>query len=217
MPSYFGGWKYLQKVFKNTRSFKTHAAFHLEKKFKCHLCDRHFSTETNRKVHISRYHKNQDDETQYQCEFCGETFDMESQLNNHRNLHRLQHHRMLQAQKKEEAARKAKEEAGEQGEPSSSQGGVSTSQPSSQAQPELSQPELSQPELSQPELSQPELSQPPLPQIPNPQPPLSLPVSLNLPPHLTAQSSQMFADQLVLDTAIKKQEEEEMEIGGADN
>ena len=39
---------------------------------------------------------------------------MESQLNNHRNLHRLQHHRMLQAQKKEEAARKAKEEAGEQ-------------------------------------------------------------------------------------------------------
>ena len=88
---------------------------------------------------------------------------------------------MLQAQKKEEAARKAKEEAGEQGEPSSSQGGASSSQPSSQAQPELSQPELSQPEVSQPELSQ-----PPLPQIPNPQPPLSLPVSLNLPAHLTA-------------------------------
>ena len=71
---------------------------------------------------------------------------------------------MLQAQKKEEAARKAKEEAGEQGEPSSSQGGASSSQPSPQAQPELSQP--------------------PLPQIPNPQPPLSLPVSLNLPAHL---------------------------------
>ena len=161
-----------KKVFKNTRSFKTHAAFHLEKKFKCHLCDRHFSTETNRKVHIARYHRSQDDETRYQCEHCGKTFDMESQLNNHRNLHRLQHHRILQAQKKEEAAKKAKEEAGEQGEPSSS-----TSQPSSQAQPELSQPEL---------------SQPPLPQIPNPQPPVTLPVSLNLPPHLTAQSSQMF-------------------------
>ena len=87
----------------------------------------------------------------------------------------------------------------------------------SQAQPELSQPELSQPELSQPELSQPELSQPPLPQIPDPQPPLSLPVSFDLPPHLTAQSSQMFPGQLVLGTAIKKQEEEEMEIGGADN
>ena len=108
---------------------------------------------------------------------------MESQLNNHRNLHRLQHHKMLQAQIKEEAARKAKEEAGEQGEPYSSQGGASTSQPSSQARPELSQPELSQPELSQP----------PLPQIPNPQHPVSLPVSLNLPAHLTAQSSQMFA------------------------
>ena len=200
-----------KKVFKNTRSFKTHAAFHLEKKFKCHLCDRHFSTETNRKVHISRYHKNQDDETRYQCEHCGKTFDMESQLNNHRNLHRLQHHKMLQAQKKEEAARKAKEEAGEQGEPSSSQGGASTSQPSSQAQPELSQPELSQPELSQP----------PLPQIPNPQPPVSLPVSLNLPAHLTAQSSQMFAGQIVIGTAIKKQEEEEeveeMEVGEADD
>ena len=122
---------------------------------------------------------------------------METQLNNHRNLHRLQHHRMLQAQKKEEAARKAKEEAGEQGEPSSSQGGASSSQPSSQAQPELSQP--------------------PLPQIPNPQPPLSLPVSLNLPADLTAQSSEMFPGQLVIGTAIKKQEEEEMEIGGADN
>ena len=112
---------------------------------------------------------------------------MESQLNNHRNLHRLQHHRMLQAQKKEEAARKAKEEAGEQGEPSSSEGGASSSQPSSQAQPELSQP------------------------------PLSLPVSLNLPAHVTAQSSEMFPGQLVIGTAIKKQEEEEMEIGGADN
>ena len=149
-------------------------------------------------MHIGRYHKNQDDETQYQCEFCGKTFDMESQLNNHRNLHRLQHHRMLQAQKKEEPARKAKEEAGEQGEPSSSQGGASTSQPSSQAQPELSQP--------------------PLPQIPNPQPPVSLPVSLNLPAHLTAQSSQMFQGQIVIGTAIKKQEEEEdMEISGADH
>ena len=104
---------------------------------------------------------------------------------------------MLQAQKKEEAARKAKEEAGEQGKPSSSQGGASSSQPSSQAQPELSQP--------------------PLPQIPNPQPPVSLPVSLNLPAHLTAQSSEMFPGQLVIGTAIKKQEEEEMEIGGADN
>ena len=102
---------------------------------------------------------------------------------------------MLQAQKKEEAARKAKEEAGEQGEPSSSQGGASSSQPSSQAQPELSPP--------------------PLPQIPNPQPPLSLPVSLNLPAHLTAQL--MFPGQLVIGIAIKKQEEEEMEIGGADN
>ena len=92
-----------KKFSRNTRSFKTHAAFHLEKKFKCHLCDRHFSTETNRKVHISRYHKSQDDETRYQCEHCGKTFDIESQLNNHRNLHRLQHHKMLQAQKKEEA------------------------------------------------------------------------------------------------------------------
>ena len=46
-----------KKVFKNTRSFKTHAAFHMEKKFKCNQCDRHFSTESNRKTHIHRYHK----------------------------------------------------------------------------------------------------------------------------------------------------------------
>ena len=84
--------------------------------------------------------------------------------------------------------RKAKEVAAEEGEPS---------QPSCQAQPELSQP--------------------PLPQFPNPQPPLSLPVSLNLPAHLTAESSQMFPGQIVIGTAIKKQEEEEMEIGEADD
>ena len=48
---------------------------------------------------------------------------------------------------------------------------------------------------------------------------MSLPVSLNLPAHLTAQSSQMFQGQIVIGTAIKKQEEEEeekMEIGEAD-
>ena len=183
-----------KKVFKNTRSFKTHAAFHLEKKFKCHLCDRHFSTETNRKVHISRYHKSQDDETRYQCEHCGKTFDMESQLNNHRNLHRLQHHKMLQAQKKEEAAKKAKGEAGEEGEPSSSQGGPSTSQPSSLAEPQLPQPPPDAPSV-----------------------PASLPVSLNLPPHLTAQTSQMFEGQIIIGTAIKKQEEEEMEVAEEDD
>ena len=48
---------------------------------------------------------------------------------------------------------------------------------------------------------------------------MSLLVSLNLPPHLKAQSSQMFAGQIVIGTAIKKQEEkeEEMEIGETDD
>ena len=201
-----------KKVFKNTRSFKTHAAFHLEKKkFKCHLCDRHFSTESNRKVHIARYHKDQDDETRYQCEHCGKTFDMESQLNNHRNLHRLQHHRMLQAQKKEEAAKKAKTEAVEEGETSgagSSQGGALLSQPSSQAEPVLAQAPLPQAPLPQAPLPQPLLPQPPAPQVP------SIPVSINLPPHLTAHSSQMFEGQLVIGTIVKKpDEEEEMKVG----
>ena len=104
---------------------------------------------------------------------------------------------MLQAQKKEEAAKKAKEEAGEEGQTSSSQGGPSTSQPSSLAEPQLPQP------------------QPDAPSVP-----VRLPVSLNLPPHLTAQTSQMFEGQIVIGTAIKKleeEEEEEMEVAEEDD
>ena len=117
---------------------------------------------------------------------------------------------MLQAQKKEEAAKKAKTEAVEEGETSgagSSQGGASLSQPSSQAEPVLAQPPLPQAPLPQPLLPQ-----PPAPQVP------SIPVSINLPPHLTAHSSQMFEGQLVIGTIVKKpDEEEQIEVGDGED
>ena len=180
-----------KKVFKNTRSFKTHAAFHLEKKFKCNQCDRHFSTESNRKTHIHRYHKATDEETQYQCEFCGKTFDMESQLSNHRNLHRLHHHRMLQAQKKAaEAAEKESSQSVEQGE--------SSTQPThSQSSAEPVLPQLPPGEEDTP-------LQPPGPPLQNVElEPPSLPVTFSLPPGLTATQSQMFEGQVIIGTAIK--------------
>ena len=44
------------KIFTNTRSFQTHAGFHMEKKYQCDQCDRYFSTELRRKAHIHKYH-----------------------------------------------------------------------------------------------------------------------------------------------------------------
>ena len=180
-----------KKVFRNTRSFKTHAAFHMEKKYKCNQCDRHFSTETNRTTHVHRYHKATDQETQYQCEFCGKTFDMESQLTNHRNLHRLKHHKMLQAKKKEEEAVAAEKESTNQG----VEEGESSTQPShSQASAEQ-EPPLPQPPPGLP-LQNVQLEAP------------SIPVSFTLPPGFTAIPSQMFEGQVILGTAVKVPDDE---------
>ena len=98
------------KIFTNTRSFQTHAGFHMEKKYQCDQCDRYFLTEVGRKGHIHKYHpKSQSGEDKWQCDICGKVFDQESLLKNHKTLHMLKHHRELQAQKKLEAARKAEE------------------------------------------------------------------------------------------------------------
>ena len=100
------------KMFTNTRSFQTHAGFHMEKNYQCDQCDRYFSTELRRKAHIHKYHpKSQSGEDKQQCDICGKVFDQESLLKNHKTLHMLKHHRELQAQKKSEAAKKAEEEA----------------------------------------------------------------------------------------------------------
>ena len=100
------------KIFTNTRSFQTHAGFHMEKKYQCDQCDRYFSTELRRKAHIHKYYpKSQSGEDKWQCDICGKVFDQESLPKNHKTLHMLKHHKELQAQKKLEAARKAEEEA----------------------------------------------------------------------------------------------------------
>ena len=80
------------KIFPNTRSFQTHAGFHMEKKYQCDQCDRYFSTELRRKAHIHKYHKSQSGEDKWQCDICGKVFDQESFLKNHRTLHMLKHH-----------------------------------------------------------------------------------------------------------------------------
>ena len=124
------------KIFTNTRSFQTHAGFHMEKNYQCDQCDRYFSTELRRKAHIHKYHpKSQSGEDKWQCDICGKVFDQESLLKNHKTLHMLKHHRELQAQKKSEAAKKAEEEAAKALDTETS---ATTTDADSQAEPQAS-------------------------------------------------------------------------------
>ena len=113
------------KIFTNTRSFQQHAAFHLEKKFKCDMCDHFFSKPEQVRYHIRKYHKDVQEDDQYQCDFCAKVFHNEALLDNHRKLHILQHHRELKRQKLDKDA-------------------DSSQQSSSQSQPSDSQPSASQ-------------------------------------------------------------------------
>ena len=87
--------KKCNKVFKNTRSFQAHAALHMEKKLKCEICDRYFSTTDKIRAHVRKYHTDVENENKYQCELCGNILDSENQYNHHKRLHMLQHHEML--------------------------------------------------------------------------------------------------------------------------
>ena len=87
--------KKCNKVFKNTRSFQAHASFHMEKKIKCEICDRYFSTQEKIRAHVRKYHRSVDDENKYQCEICGNILETENQYNHHKRLHMMQHHEML--------------------------------------------------------------------------------------------------------------------------
>ena len=52
----------------------------------------------------------------FQCEICGKTFSLNSQLENHKTLHKLHHHNMLQKQKKaaEEASQASQSQGSEE-------------------------------------------------------------------------------------------------------
>ena len=91
--------------FTNTRSFQQHASFHMEKKFQCQVCSRWFSTEDKIRGHVRKYHKEEDSEDKFQCDMCGGIFDNKLVFENHRKLHMLQHHRMLQQQKATKSSR----------------------------------------------------------------------------------------------------------------
>ena len=87
--------KKCNKVFKNTRSFQAHAALHMDKKLKCEICDRYFSTTDKIRAHVRKYHRDVENENKYQCELCGNILDSENQYNHHKRLHMMQHHEML--------------------------------------------------------------------------------------------------------------------------
>ena len=88
------------KVFVNTRSFQSHRDIHQERKYECEMCNRLFTTEEHRHGHIKKYHNIQE-EDKFQCDICGKVLDLEIQLVNHKKVHKLLHHRMIQASKKE--------------------------------------------------------------------------------------------------------------------
>ena len=108
------------KIFTNTRSFQQHATFHLEKKFKCDICDHFFSKPEQVRYHIRKYHKDVQGEDQYQCEFCAKVFQNEALLDNHKKLHMLQHHRELKRQKLDKDA-DSSQQSSSQSQPSDSQ------------------------------------------------------------------------------------------------
>ena len=94
------------KVFINTRSFQAHKVIHQERNFECEMCNRLFTCEEHRSAHIRKYH-NISQEDKFQCDICGKVMDLEIQLVNHKKVHKIHHHRLLQAAKKK--AEKEKE------------------------------------------------------------------------------------------------------------
>ena len=95
------------KVFKNTRSFQAHASFHMQRQFKCELCDHYFATQEQIKTHVRKYHKEAETGEKYQCDICGQILDNELILHNHRMLHKLAHHKELQEQAQRQKATKS--------------------------------------------------------------------------------------------------------------
>ena len=107
--------KICNKIFINTRSFQEHKIVHSERNYECEVCNRKFPSPEHRAKHIKKYHPTPGEELMFQCEICGKTFSLNSQLENHKTLHKLHHHKMLQKEKK--AAEEASQASQPEGEP----------------------------------------------------------------------------------------------------
>ena len=86
------------KVFINTRSFTEHKDVHRLKNVECSLCNRMFSSEEKRVIHVRKYHITGTQANTYKCDECGQTLDTPEQLGNHTMLHKLKKHKELKAQ-----------------------------------------------------------------------------------------------------------------------
>ena len=102
-------------MFINTRSFQEHKIVHSERNYECEVCNRKFPSPEHRAKHIKKYHPTPGEELMFQCEICGKTFSLNSQLENHKTLHKLHHHNMLQKEKK--AAEEPSQASQPEGEP----------------------------------------------------------------------------------------------------
>ena len=109
--------KICNKIFINTRSFQEHKIVHSERNYECEVCNRKFPSTEHRAKHIKKYHPTPGDELMFQCEICGKTFSLNSQLKNHKTLHKLHHHKMLQKEKKASQSQGLEEAAQPEGEP----------------------------------------------------------------------------------------------------
>ena len=107
--------KICNKIFINTRSFQEHKIVHSERNYECEVCNRKFPSPEHRAKHIKKNHPTPGEELMFQCEICGKTFSLNSQLENHKTLHKLHHHKMLQKEKK--AAEEASQASQPEGEP----------------------------------------------------------------------------------------------------
>ena len=105
--------KICNKIFINTRSFQEHKVVHSERNYECEVCNRKFPSPEHRAKHIKKYYPTPGEELMFQCEICGKTFTLNSQLENHKTLHKLHHHKMLQKEKK--AAEEASQASQSQG------------------------------------------------------------------------------------------------------
>ena len=106
--------KICNKIFINTRSFQEHKIVHSERNYECEVCNRKFPSPEHRAKHIKKYHPIPGEELMFQCEICEKTFSLNSQLENHKTLHKLHHHKLLQKKAAEEVSQASQSQGSEE-------------------------------------------------------------------------------------------------------